>query len=502
MEPESDRYLTVHKQTYVPGDRGKVLLPLSFCRECGQDYYAVRLVEADEAIEEWPTSDREPSTDESRTGYLYTPTSDPWPVVPDEVAHRVPEDWVADNGTIKPNYRKYLPRPYDVAPDGKTRPEHTGVPGALRAWLVPSPLRFCLACGVAYGSRQRSDFPKMTTLGSEGRSSATTVLSLSAVRYLRADGELPEEARKLLCFSDSRQDASLQAGHFNDFVAVGLLRSALYRAAAEAGPAGLTHEELTHRVAAALGLGLPEYASNPEVRFAAREQTDKALRDVLGYRLYLDQQRGWRVTSPNLEQTGLLRIEWGSLAEVCRAEDVWAELLGRRPEDKNRPAHPVLLAATPAQREELARTLLDWLRHELAIKVGYLSAADLDQVRQRSAQWLREPWALDEDERLFTATVAFPRSRGADDYRGHVYLSGRSSFGMYIARRATGEWGLADKLGWGERQEVIGDILAGLTQGGLVEVVEEATDGEGSVPGFQVNAATMRWVAGDGTEVA
>ncbi len=33
--------------------------------------------------------------------------------------------------------------------------------------------------------------------------------------------------RKLLTFTDNRQDASLQAGHFNDFVQVGLLRTAL-----------------------------------------------------------------------------------------------------------------------------------------------------------------------------------------------------------------------------------------------------------------------------------
>ena len=45
------------------------------------------------------------------------------------------------------------------------------------------------------------------------------------------DDQLEPEARKLLSFTDNRQDASLQAGHFNDFVEVGLIRSALYRAA-------------------------------------------------------------------------------------------------------------------------------------------------------------------------------------------------------------------------------------------------------------------------------
>ena len=59
------------------------------------------------------------------------------------------------------------------------------------------------------------------------------LLSQSVVRTLREEEDLDDDARKFLAFSDNRQDASLQAGHFNDFVLVGLIRSALYRAAAE-----------------------------------------------------------------------------------------------------------------------------------------------------------------------------------------------------------------------------------------------------------------------------
>lgn len=490
LEPESTRYLGVEKQSFVPGDRKKVLRPLTFCRECGQDYYSVRFVKGGEPLEEWPLSDREPSTEDSRTGYLYTSTVDPWHEDVADNLDRLPEEWVDDNDRVKRDYRERLPKPYDVLADGTALPGHTGVPGAVQAWFVASPLRFCLACGVTYSSRQRSDFSKLTTLGSEGRSSATTVLALSAVRYLRQDGQLPPEARKLLCFSDSRQDASLQAGHINDFVEVGLLRSALHRAALDAGTHGLTHDVLTQRVSAALALPPSEYASEPGVRFAAKEQTDQALRDVLGYRLYVDQRRGWRVTSPNLEQTGLIRIDWQSLDDVSQAEDIW---IG---------THEVLAAATPSQRAELGRTLLDWMRRELAIKVEFLSASHLEVVRQRSNQRLREPWALDEDGKFETATVAFPRARAGDDRGRNVYLSGRSGFGQYISRRATGEWALAAKVGWDDRQRVIRDLLSALREGGLVEVVEAAASDDVNAPGYQVNAAAMLWLAGDGESVA
>jgi hypothetical protein len=48
VEAEEDRHITVYGQKFVPGERDKVLLPLAFCRECGQEYYIV-----------WRTKDHE-----------------------------------------------------------------------------------------------------------------------------------------------------------------------------------------------------------------------------------------------------------------------------------------------------------------------------------------------------------------------------------------------------------------------------------------------------------
>jgi hypothetical protein len=43
FEAEDIRYITVHGQQYVPGDRERLLFPLVFCRECGQEYYSVSM---------------------------------------------------------------------------------------------------------------------------------------------------------------------------------------------------------------------------------------------------------------------------------------------------------------------------------------------------------------------------------------------------------------------------------------------------------------------------
>ena len=41
---------------------------------------------------------------------------------------------------------------------------------------------------------------------------------------------MPREESKVLSFTDNRQDASLQAGHLNDFVQVAQLRAAIVQA--------------------------------------------------------------------------------------------------------------------------------------------------------------------------------------------------------------------------------------------------------------------------------
>ncbi|MGH7425481.1 MAG: DEAD/DEAH box helicase, partial [Candidatus Methylomirabilales bacterium] len=405
IQPESVRHVTLQPQKYVPGDRSRVLLPLVFCRECGQEYYCVRstTVDGSPAVVGRRLDDRE-EEEGTAPGYLYLSESEPWPSDPAAVVERLPDDWVEEHQgatRVRAARRKDLPQERWVAADGRL-----GAGDGVRAHFIPVPFRFCLACGVSYGTRQRSDFAKLTTLGSEGRSTATTILSLSAIRSLRRDGTLRPEARKLLSFTDNRQDASLQAGHFNDFLEIGLLRSALYRAVLAAGDAGITHEVLTQQVFDALDLPLDLYAADPGVRFQALNETQRALRDVLGYRLYLDLRRGWRITSPNLEQCGLLEITYESLEEVCAAEDVWAQ------------AHPALSGASPSTRAAVAKTLLDYMRRELAIKVNYLSSAFQETLIQLSSQRLGSPWALDENERLERATVLFPRSSRGDDWRG------------------------------------------------------------------------------------
>ena len=484
IEPEDRRYITVRGQQFMPGDRNRILFPMAFCRECGQAYYSVRktkLPESDDLVF-LPRGIMDRDAEEGEAiGYLYLSDRNPWPRSPAGLIERVPDDWIEEGpagSRIRKNRRPQLPRSFAVGTDGGQ--SESGVV----CEFIDSPFRFCLNCGVSYSFRG-TDYVRLSSLDAGGRSSATTILALSAIRSLeKADG-LDRTARKLLSFTDNRQDASLQAGHFNDFLEVGLLRCGIYQAVRGAGEAGLAYDELVQKVFDALNLPKALYAADPGVRFNAERETDRALRNVLGYRIYRDLKRGWRVNLPNLEGCGLLTIEYASLTELCESEQYW------------RDCRPALAGAAPADRERIAGVLLDFARRALAIKVEYLDPAFQESIQGQSFNRLVPPWAIDEDERMDHAGVLFPRAkRKSGDYGGDVFLSPRGKFARYLARPGTFP-DYDGAIGMEDRAALISDLIRTLQVAGLMEVAREPR-GDGDAPGYRIPASAMIWKAGDG----
>jgi very-short-patch-repair endonuclease len=480
-----NRFITLNAQTRMPEDFGTMLFPLVFCRACGQDYYSVvRKTHSHGTVVYEPTALADQTADEDtivESGYLLVSDEQPWPANESESLERLPDEWKEFDGRVKSYQRKSVPRLVRVNKGGAEA--DVGIPAAF----VRGPFKFCLSCGISYGGRASSEFSKLGTLGSEGRSTATTLLTMSAIRYLRTT-DLSKQAQKVLSFTDNRQDASLQAGHFNDFVQVVQQRGALLRALKAAGSSGIRHDELAQQVFDALGLEFSEYARTKDLILNARNDTDAAFRDVLDYHLYVDLQRGWRLTAPNLEQCGLLEIEYRSLRELCETEEFWA----------SDGLHPALVGAQPSERFEVTRALLDWMRRELAVSASSINRQRQEQLQRKSTQLLDGKWALDEDERLTFARITFPRSRGVSDERLYSFLSGRSAFGNFLRRTGTFETH-ALKISVDESEDIIKSLLKLLNRAGIV--VEAIPPREaGDVAGYQVSAASMVWKAGIGNK--
>ncbi|HWQ28263.1 MAG TPA: helicase-related protein, partial [Dehalococcoidia bacterium] len=474
LEPGDRRLFTMEGQ--YKADEERVLFPLAFCRECGQDYYLVSLVETPQGQRLIPRAAMvdAPEEDTPGTGGFFALHEEGlW----DPSLDDLPDHWfdmLKRGPRIKKLYEPHLPRDITVAADGTVgAPENGGV----RGWFMARPFLLCLRCRAAY-DRREADFRKLASVSQTGRSTATTVVVNSMVSAMEDQGvERPE--CKVLSFTDNRQDASLQAGHLNDFVQVAQVRSAIVAALERSDKLGL--DKLGQEMFDALELRPEDFLREPVSEGPGYEHGKKAMIELLEYRALEDLSRGWRVNQPNLEQTGLLQIEYDGLCKLAKDDALWRGL-------------PAIADAGPARRKDVLRAVLDHLRMQLAIDAPVLQEKSASRLKKNAAQWLREPWALDEREPLKLARVALlPGVEPAPhEEAGVLRLSSRSTVGRYLRSRRT--WGTERDLSPHEVERLVVGIVERL-KGHILTVVR---DRRGQERGVQVLGGALMWRKGDG----
>lgn len=490
---DAERYLTLEGQRYVPGPHGeRLLFPLVFCRECGQ-HYALCAYDPNAAsvTPRQPMSRGEDVSAPAQAGYLLC-GAEAWH---EELEEQLPDSWfnISRKGrTIKPGFRAFVPLRLQLSAAGQVvsvGPQETlggikqpNAPGSdlITAWFLPSPFLTCLHCGTVYTKRDRDDFRKLARLSSEGRSTATTLISVATVDEMRRS-ELEPQAQKLLSFTDNRQDASLQAGHFNDFASVSLLRAALAAALAAAPPERpLDHLTVAPAVFTALALPQASYAQEVGVYGGAQRRNEQTLMAYLEYRIFEDLRRAWRVTQPNLEQCGLLRIDYLDLDEVCNDPAAWAK-------------HELLAATPPPQRLWVLRTMLEYMRRELALDAPCLDPSRQPELLKRVNAAMQAPWRFAREEtrdlRMATRFVV-----PSDDALapGALSFSIRGQLGRFL--RSPRAWpSLREPLDHGDYENLLNlllDILVGT--GILVDV------GERGPRAVQIRRDALLWCLGNG----
>ena len=113
LESPGNRFLTLDGQHFTPGDRGRPLFTLSFCRHCGQEYYPVwAALEGSQprAFTPRELSERSSEDDDVQFGYLMPDPSGDFD--PADVEGQMPEAWLEfRNGTprLRPHFRRYQP---------------------------------------------------------------------------------------------------------------------------------------------------------------------------------------------------------------------------------------------------------------------------------------------------------------------------------------------------------------------------------------------------------
>ncbi len=495
LKGSGQRRVTLEGQRFDPADPDSRLYPTFFCRTCGQEFHPVLLSDRDNtrqvlprAIDETPIEDDD---SDEEAGYLMPePDNDPDYRFSAE-AEDFPEEWtdIGPGGVrrLRSDKRSLAPQRITVGATGKVEP------GGKNSLFLPGKFRFCPNCK-DQPSGQAREINKLAGLSAEGRSSATTLLVSSALRWMnRPANNVQADKRKLLGFTDNRQDAALQAGHFNDFLFVSLFRAATLTAVRAAGASGLGDDEFGRRLQSALGFTSvnkarrAEWLSRPEVVGVGLIEAERALARVLAHRVWADQRRGWRFTNPSLEELGLIRAEYVGLDELVADPEAFFR------------AVPEVLSLSPEKRRQALLILLDALRRGLAVTADALDPAMIDIIATAARQTLRHPWSIaqQEDPRIAAALMIEAPRREDVHLRGEPLIvrgGPRSRLAKQLNRSEI--WGA--RLSAKSYLEVVNSLLEIAKNYQLVRQVPTAFD----VSGWRLEANAIRLFEGTGRDDA
>lgn len=484
LDQDEHRFITLEPGVYKKDEKEKKpIFPNVFSRASGHAFLCVARIE--DRLE--PREFRDSSEDdaEATDGYLII-GKDVWD--PEEDSGSLPDSWLRrTKAGLVPDTKKKALFPVKLNFDEFGNCSEAK-PMKWEGWFMKAPLLFDPTGGVFYDTKT-NEGTKLTKLGSEGRSTSTTITAFSILNQLD-DAGFKQEDQKLLSFTDNRQDAALQAGHFNDFVQVVRLRAGIYKALAKAPSGSLTYANIGEAVLKALGLPFLDFANKNEEPALApvRRNYEQCFQDYLVYRAIADLRRSWRIVLPNLEQCGLLTVEYADMDQIVAEDGFWNDT-------------PLLGSLNHADRKEFIVTILDFFRLEFAMhSENYLTQSKIKENEKQFREMLRSPWTLDRNEELRepffirydplnkTAKL-FSKSMGPASALGKFIK-------LYVRQRA-----LSIDLKKDNYRHFILQVMAKLEQADYLKSQNARSEKNEEVPIYRLRLEKVIWKLGDGKTV-
>lgn len=480
--PGEREILLTDEYYYRSGGADLPLFPVVFSRVTGHEFLCVeihgkRIVRRKPDDVRLRSKDLEEDDIPSDKGYIFflKPGQEDWEE--NWSVDNLPDTWIK-RGKVLPAKNARLPRPIWVTVEGKLEwSQPLDLEGYTQAWYIQAPLVLDPSAGVFFDGKQ-GEFTKVGGLGSEGRSTATSLLSWFALKALSGSDRL--QARKILSFTDNRQDASLQAGHFNDFIMLARLRAALV-AALKTNKGVLTHDRLAAEVSKQLAIPQSEYANTPAGSIGPLgRKNEEAFALAVTYRLLQDLKHGWRYTAPNLEQTGLLRIDYQDL-EACSEVDGHFAFI------------PLLRTMEPAERAGLLKQILNYLRTGKALDYTR-DLQDTVSVEKRINEHIRWDsfWGFDKEEHMDDPALIVP---GIPAGINRLSVGKSSYVGKYI-RRQLASYGIEQDV-----ETCVEQILAYLAEAGYLSRKAPFVFNKISYQAYRVAPSMLEWRLHDGNPI-
>lgn len=289
----------------------------------------------------------------------------------------------------------------------------------MEAVFVPSPLMYDPTARIVYKGKQ-SEYSKLSKISGEGRSTATTVLSYEDIILMQQMG-IEQSDRKVLTFVDARQDAALQAGHFNDFIRIGKIRSAIWNAIKDAAEP-IDNTKIARLVLENLHLEFNDFSDRQDLRGRRTNEVKNIMERYLSTIIYDDLAGNWTVIMPNLEDCALLNIGYKYLHDEITGENN-SEYLYNIPE---------LEGLNKRQKEEFITQILDYMRHKLCIYSSERTIQAVKDTAKAVKENLKAPWTLGDSENIEESKKLFivnPRRRNAYNMESGGF---RSKLGVFV----------------------------------------------------------------------
>ncbi|KAA3606603.1 MAG: DUF1998 domain-containing protein [Calditrichaeota bacterium] len=429
LDSPQKRKITLEAGVFIKDEEknDRPIFPIVFSRNSGHEFICVKLSQENQILE--PRNFQDKIQEEGQVfdkGYIFIEYENQEPIWnPDEHLQQLPDSWLKIKNSeisISKKYQKRAPRKIYFDNSGNFSFENKLI---SEGWFMPAPLLFDPTSGTIFPP-QTSENTKLMRLGSEGRSTATTVLSYSVLQQLAKAGISPYD-QKLLSFTDNRQDASLQSGHFNDFIKSGEFRAAIFKALQNAPNNELDYSNIANQVFNELNISQEEFALSPKDFPGPKSENENAFKDFILYRLIWDLRRSWRVIMPNLEQCGLLEISYKYLKENSQENKYWKDI-------------PLLERMSIEEREDFIRQILDYFRTSYAIYLNDYLDSNTSVISQKTKQIkdkVKAEYGLDTDEKI--DSPYFLRVETLEKTRRNLFLASigsQSNLGKFIKSKA------------------------------------------------------------------
>ena len=485
LDQGTDRFITLEPGIYKSDEENqRPIFPNVFSRTSGQAFICVS--RHGDMLLPREFLDASEDDDGREDGYLIV-GDDVWD--PDSDIDALPDTWFR----LNKSGRKALPEkaaffPQKVYFDELGRCSDSP-PGKYEGWFMRAPLLFDPTSGTFFDPKTREG-TKLAKLGSEGRSTSTTIAAFAVLNQLREAGYALSD-QKLLSFTDNRQDAALQAGHFNDFVQVVRLRSGIHKALRNASDGTLTYARLGEAVFKALDLAFTDFSKlekEPDLA-PVRRRYEATFQNFLVYRALADLRRSWRIVLPNLEQCALLAIDYVDLEETAAADSFWIDT-------------PIVNAMSALERRDFLCTILDFFRLEYALhSENFLEYTRMKENERGFREQLRAPWTLDEREDLRPPTVARLDPLARTAHLASVSVGPASSLGKFIKQVAKDMGFARDDMGGQKYRDFILALLERLCDADYLHRLKARTGGGEQVDVYRLKVDKILWKIGDGRTV-